>query len=86
MTDYDAIDKAFNAWKTSRSAPDSVGPEWFTAAQYGKRHSISDSTSRSHIRHLIDAGTVESKTFKIQMGERVVAIPHYRLCKKKKTD
>ena len=85
MVDYDEIEKAFRAYIQRRDLPDTVPPEWFTARDMAEHKGINMRDAQRVIRAGIDAGTIETKKFKIATGTRVYPVNHYRVCKPKKT-
>jgi hypothetical protein len=58
---------------------DQVPKEWKTAKQIGHEMQRGPSSTRAMLARLIEAKKVEVKKFRIQIGDRLLEVPHYRL-------
>lgn len=79
-------DITFDEWKSaleelSAIKSDSVPKGWVTCRRFAEMSSLSESQSLKKLRALVQATKAEKKNFRIEIGDRIFPIPHYRLKK-----
>lgn len=57
---------------------------WLTSDQISRQMGRANSSTRHMIVSQVRSGWLEMKKFRIQVGDRVVATPHYRPAPKRK--
>lgn len=73
-----------NDWATAiqelrQSGADKVPPNWITSEILGKQIGITTNHAASRLRLLVDNGKAERKQYRIQAGEVVRPVYHYKL-------
>ena len=58
---------------------DKVPPGWFTAKQIAEKTGKACSTIGTQLCRAVAEGRCERKTFRVQTGEMVRPVPHYKL-------
>lgn len=61
-----------------RGHPETVPAGWHTAEEIAAQVGVSPAHARKAIYKIKAEGLVESRKFRIQCGERVLPVPHYR--------
>ena len=84
---YSEIERAFKAYSNKQSIAETPEPGWFTLKQYANHMGVGESAAHRHISRLRQDGLLETRVFRIkQQSSKVYPVPHYKTCKKKKTD
>lgn len=76
--DYDAIERAFLAYKGRRKAVDNPGPEWFTTMQFAERLGKSRRAAAEALQNMVNDGILDYADFKVVINERVNMVRHYK--------
>lgn len=81
VSDDDAGSFAYlrQAFRANQAEP--VPEGWYTADEWAKLMGCGGSEARKVIRHFRAKGEFEQKRFRIESGDRVYPVPHYRKVK-----
>jgi hypothetical protein len=79
LTAEDLVASAWAAVLTTQKTPDKVPAGWFTAKQIAEKTGKACSTIGTQLCRAVAEGRCERKTFRVQTGEMVRPVPHYRL-------
>lgn len=70
--------------KLANEPTDAVPDGWLTTAEWAEEEGKSIPQTNKLIRELMRGGHMETRTFTIRTGSRVMPVPHYRLVPDKK--
>lgn len=76
--DYDAIERAFLAYKGMIPDVEEPGPEWFNTEQFATKVRLSRRRSSEILRRMVGQGKLEPRDFKVLCGSKVCQIRFFR--------
>lgn len=65
--------------KCNTAKAEEVPAGWFTMAELAEEIGMSESNARRRMVHMLKAGAVEKRIYRIQLERQVRPVPHYRL-------
>lgn len=76
--DYDAIERAFLAYKGMIPDVEEPGPEWFNTEQFAAKAKLSRRRSSEILRRMVGTGALEPRDFKVSVNSKVCLVRYYR--------
>lgn len=59
---------------------DEVPPGWYTVQQVAQARGVARCTAGEQLRRGVSVGDIERRRFRINCGDRVTAVWHYKAC------